>query len=309
MEKYKRDDIVGIERENERDENYKSTKNPQIDSTRTNGNYHIIERDFSYISYINQRIKELAPKRKIKDDAVLLCSFILGSDKEFFESHTYKEQQRFFYECAMFFAERYGKENIVSAVVHVDETNPHLHLNLMPVLHGRLCAKQLFDKTALIELQTDFHAAVGKRWSLQRGKVGSTAKHLDTAEFKAKKIIENAEKQALDFLSEVHGAVEKASSRSVPKKKNEAAEEIKTLRTKNAALQKDLEIKNRDCADLFNQIQTAHKQNEAAERALKMILDIQAAYPEELSALLSKSRQKKSPSPSSFHGNKNSNSK
>ena len=29
MEKYKRGDIVGIERENERDENYKSTKNPQ----------------------------------------------------------------------------------------------------------------------------------------------------------------------------------------------------------------------------------------------------------------------------------------
>ena len=40
MEKYKRGDIVGIERENERDEKYKSTRNPQIDKSRTHLNYH-----------------------------------------------------------------------------------------------------------------------------------------------------------------------------------------------------------------------------------------------------------------------------
>lgn len=76
----------------------------------------------------------------------------------------------FFYECTMFFAKRYGKENIISAVVHVDETNPHLHLNMMPVLDRRLCCKQLFDKVGLRELQTDFHEAVGKRWGLLRAK-------------------------------------------------------------------------------------------------------------------------------------------
>ena len=80
MDKFNRGDVVGIERENERDENYKPTKNPDIDLTRTNGNYHIVERDCSYMSYINQRIKELASKRKVKDDAVLISSFILGSD-------------------------------------------------------------------------------------------------------------------------------------------------------------------------------------------------------------------------------------
>lgn len=56
--------------------------------------------------------------------------------------------------------------NIISALVHVDETTHHMHLNLMPVLDGRLCSKRLFDKVALGELQTYIHEDVGKRWGL-----------------------------------------------------------------------------------------------------------------------------------------------
>ena len=308
MDKYKRDDVVGIERENKRDENYKSTRNPQIDSRRTDDNYHIVWPQCSYTSFINQRIKELAPKRKIKDDAVLINSFILSSDKEFFDGLTQEEQCAFFFECARFFANRYGKENIISAVVHVDETTPHMHLNLMPIMDGRLRSKQLFDKVALRELQTDFHEAVGKRWGLERGKTGSTARHLETAEFKAKKIIEGAEKQAAQFLSEVHGSVEEAKNAPVPKKRKEAAEEISSLRKENAALKKHIEIKNRDTDDLFSRLQRAQKKNETAERALGIILDMDAAYPEELSALLHKSRQKKSP-PASSNNKYSGNSK
>lgn len=60
MDKYHRADVIGIERENERDENYKSTKNPQIDGTRTGENYHIIERSNTYLAYIDKRIKACA---------------------------------------------------------------------------------------------------------------------------------------------------------------------------------------------------------------------------------------------------------
>ena len=64
MEKYQRKDIVGIERENERDENYCSKTNPQIDNKRTRLNFHFIKPHSSYIAFINQRLKDLAPKRK-----------------------------------------------------------------------------------------------------------------------------------------------------------------------------------------------------------------------------------------------------
>ena len=46
-------------------------------------------------------------------------------------------------------------------------------------------------------MQTDFHSIVGKKWSLQRGKEGSTAKHLDTAAYKLKKMSEAADQAEL----------------------------------------------------------------------------------------------------------------
>ena len=103
MEKYKRADVVGIERENERDENYKSTRNPQIDKSKTRLNYHTVPYEKKYLSFIDERIKELAPKRKIKDDTVLITSFILGSDKEFFDRITAEQQKQFFADCTDFF--------------------------------------------------------------------------------------------------------------------------------------------------------------------------------------------------------------
>jgi len=161
FDKYHRNDIIGVERENERDESYQSTKNPQIDNTRSCNNFHTIDTGGSYLKRINARIKKIKQKRKIKDDEVLMCSFILGSDKEFFNGLTKFQRRDFFYDVTGFLAERYGYENILSAVVHLDETTPHMHLNLIPVFEGRLCEKRLFDRVKLRELQSDFHEAVG----------------------------------------------------------------------------------------------------------------------------------------------------
>ena len=125
-----------------------------------------------------------------------MCSFVVGSDRQFFGKLSLQEQQQFFVDCTRFFAERYGEDNVISAIVHMDETTPHLHLNLIPIADGRLSAKTLFGRKELQSLQTDFHSAVGKKWNLQRGREGSQAKHLSTAEFKAKKIVEQANGEA-----------------------------------------------------------------------------------------------------------------
>ncbi len=306
MDKYQRNTIVGVERENERDENYKSTKNPQIDNNRTSANYHVMKTEGSYIKRINARIKELAPKRKIKDDAVLMCSFILGSDKEFFDSLTTQQMHEFFHDVTDFFENRYGTENILSAVVHLDETTPHMHLNLIPVFEGRLCAKRLFDRVELQSLQSDFHENVGRKWGLKRGKIGSTAKHLETTEFKAKKIIEGAEQQAEetkkqarqqaeDYLQGIHSSVEAENINPVPKKRKQTEEEIKTLRTENAAYKEHLKIKNEDTSNLFKLLQEAEKKNKHNDIAIKVVTDMMAAYPDEFNALLEKSREKKKP--------------
>lgn len=310
MDKYHRNEVAPIEGENERDETYKAD-NPDIDSSRTHNNYHIISPQGSYMDFINGRIATLTLKRKIRSDAVYMNSYILGSDKQFFENMPLWQQREFFEECVNFIANKFGRENIISAIVHMDETNPHMHLNIVPIVNGKLCSKDLYDKRKLSKLQTEIWAAVGQKYGLQRGKEGSQRKHKSTADFKADMIIQEAQQQAEhikqqaeDFLSEVHGAVEEAQNKPVPKKKKEAAEEIIYLRTENTALKKHIEIKNRDSADLFNQMQEAQKRNDTAEAALGMVSDIMAVYPERFRQLLSESRQAKSaPPPSSSKAN------
>ena len=293
MEKYKRGDIVGIERENERDENYKSTRNPQIDKSRTYLNYHTLPYEKKYLSFIDERIKELAPKRKIKDDTVLITSFILGSDKEFFDGISPETQKQFFSDCTEFFAERYGKENVVSAVVHLDESTPHFHFNLMPVTGGRLCAKELFDRTALRELQTDFYEIVGKKYGLKRGKEGSTAKHLDTVAFKTKKMTEAAEEKireaeeaqtAAKPVKELLESYESARSEKIPFSGKKKETEIIALRTKNGELQRKNDILAKDNGDLYAELKKQEKSATTNEGAVKLLKTLLEYAPEELAA-------------------------
>ena len=238
MEKYHKQDVAPIEKENERDENYEAS-NPQIDSERTRNNYRFTPHfGKTYTEFINGRIKELglSPRK----DAVVMNSFVLGSDKTFFDGLAKVEQYNFFSDCYKFFAERYGEENIIAAVVHNDETTPHMHLNLMPVTKdGRLCSKQLFDKPQLQQLQTDFYETVGKRWGLQRGKEGSQKKHLSIAEFKAKKIIEQAE--AIREESQVYAdALEEAKSGEFSRNKGKLKQQAIAAVAENADLKKRL---------------------------------------------------------------------
>ena len=291
MEKYKRADIVGIERENERDENYKSTRNPQIDKSKTRLNYHTIPFEKKYLSFIDERIKQLSPKRKIKDDAVLITSFILGSDKEFFDRITVEQQEQFFTDCTDFFSERYDKENVISAVVHLDESTPHLHFNLMPVTNGRLCAKELFDRNALRDLQTDFYEAVGKKYGLERGKEGSTAKHLDTVAYKTKKMTEAAEakireaeeaQSAAKPIKELLESYESAKSEKIPFSGKKKETEIIALRTKNGELQRKNEILAKDNGDLYSELKKQEKTVTTNEGAVKLLKTLLEYAPEEL---------------------------
>ena len=234
MEKYHKQDVAPIEKENERDEKYEAS-NPQIDSERTRNNYRFTPYfGKTYTEFINGRIKALglSPRK----DAVVMNSFVLGSDKTFFDGLAKIEQYNFFSDCYKFFAERYGEENIIAAVVHNDETTPHMHLNLMPVTKdGRLCSKQLFDKPQLQLLQTDFYETVGKRRGLQRGKEGSQKKHLSTAEFKAKKIIEQAE--AIREENQVYAdALEEAKGGEIPRKRGRLQEQVIALTAENKDL-------------------------------------------------------------------------
>lgn len=332
MEKYHKTDIAPVEQENERDESYPAN-NLQIDCTRTRNNYNVIKRQCSYTQHINRRIAELDLPTKVRKDAVLMCSFVVGSDREFFKSLSEREQEKFFADCTQFFADRYGEDNIISAVFHMDETTPHLHLNLIPIADGRLCAKQLFDRKALQNLQTDFHSVVGRKWNLQRGKEGSTAKHLDTMSYKVKKMkeaadhaelradeaesrraiaeerqvhaerttqhLEDRQKQLQHDTAPLQAAAEVLQEYNDGKRKLNKrdlpviAAEAAKLKAENSKLEERLQISARDQHDVFTLYQSTEREKQALKGDADVLREIREHAPDKLQEVMETVRQRK----------------
>ena len=63
-------------------------------------------------------------------DVNVMCDWIVTAPKEL----TPEELPLFFNETYKFLNDRYGKENVISAYVHMDETTPHIHYAFVPVV-------------------------------------------------------------------------------------------------------------------------------------------------------------------------------
>ncbi len=137
-----------------------------------------------------------------------------------------------------------------------------MHLNLMPVtVDGRLCSKQLFEKSQLQKLHTDFYEEVGRKYGLQRGKEGSQKKHLSTAEFKAKKIIEQAE--AIREENQVYAdALKEAKGGDIPRKRGKLQEQVIALTAENNDLSKRLTKSMGETLEYARKVETLQKEKE-----------------------------------------------
>ena len=303
MEKYKRQEIRPVEEENKRNENYKAG-NPQIDSNRTNRNYHLVTPPPTYLEFINARIATLMLKRKLRSDAIYMNSFVLTSDKEFFTELPLTAEKEFFKDCVKFFADKYGAENIISAVVHKDETTPHLHMNLVPITNGKLCSKDLYDRKKLSELQTEFYEKVGKKWGLERGRFKSGAKHLTASEYKAQKIVENAEQQADEIKAEAapyREALKQALNGNYAwtpggLKKQAIAATAETIKTKkeNEDLTRRLDASMSETLHYAKKADAAEQREVRGNRAIELLAKLQRENPEAYEQLLHSTPKSKS---------------
>lgn len=88
----------------------------------------------------------------------------------FFEGKKRAESREFFGCAEEFLANRLGKENIISAMVHMDEKKPYMHLVFVPLAEDwRLCAKELIgNRKKLIAWQDDSRTHMAKRLRIMR---------------------------------------------------------------------------------------------------------------------------------------------
>ena len=200
MDKFKKEAVRGIQSHNNRER--ESHSNPDIDYSKSQGNYDLHGQKAEYAQAIQNRIDDLLLVKAVRKDAVHMCGIIVSSDSAFFEKLTPEDTRRFFEESKAFLTEFVGPENVISAMVHMDEKTPHMHFLHVPVTpDGKLSAKTLYTRESLKKLQTELPRHLQIRgFDVQRGveqEPGAAKKHLDTREFKQQQeAVRSLEKEA-----------------------------------------------------------------------------------------------------------------
>ena len=187
LSKYKSSNIMGLQRHNQREN--RNYSNLDIDTTMSDLNYDLVNSEnISFTKKVNSIIdSKRTTKKAIRRDAVTYCECIVSSDNAFFRNLDIKEQQRFFEVSLKFLENRIGKDNIISANVHLDETTPHMHLGFVPMnLDGSLSAKKMVNRNFLREIQENLPYTLQKNgFDIQRGEKDNNVKHIDQKIYKS----------------------------------------------------------------------------------------------------------------------------
>lgn len=162
--------------------------NPDIDQERTHLNYHLVEPRLKYYEEIQTRIEEAQrknPRCKVRKDSVKFIDTIVTATPEFLESLSPDQVRSYFERALEFLQQEVGSENIFSAVVHMDERNPHMHLCFVPLTKdSRLSAKEVMgNRNKLAEWQDKFHDHMAQEFpQLDRGQAAAVTKrkHIPT---------------------------------------------------------------------------------------------------------------------------------
>lgn len=162
-EKRKRTDLGGIQKENTRTATeYNNKVAPGMDIFNV-----VLKESDNWLQDINNEIK--AAGAKARSNSVMALDTIYTASPEFFQERTNAENDKFFQDCLKFHNEHFG--HIISAVVHYDETTPHLHIISVPLTKdGRLSARDVIgNKAKMSKTQDQFFEQVGRGYGLERG--------------------------------------------------------------------------------------------------------------------------------------------
>lgn len=181
FEKRKGGPASALEKHHER-KKQRYASNPDIDSSRSHLNYHLVEPRLKYYGEIQTRIEKAQrenPKCKVRKDSVKFIDTIVTASPEFLAVMKPEEIRRYFERALKFLQQEVGAENVFSAVVHMDEHNPHMHLCFVPLTKdNRLSAKEIMGgRDKLVQWQDKFHDFMAEEFpQLERGQSAAVTK-------------------------------------------------------------------------------------------------------------------------------------
>lgn len=163
IEKRKKQDISGIQKENNRTA---AEYNNRVNREQSELNLPLIQSN-NWMQDIRAEIERAGARTR--SNSVIALDTLYTASPTFFEGKTQKQTEDFFRDCLQFHQLHFG--HIVSAVIHYDETTPHLHVVSVPLTaDGRLSAREIVgNKQNLSRLQDEFFEQIGKDYGLERG--------------------------------------------------------------------------------------------------------------------------------------------
>lgn len=258
IEKRKRQDIGGLQRENNRTATeYNNQVQPGMDIL----NVDLLHSD-NWMQDIQQEIDRAGARTR--SNSVVALDTIYTASRDFFKDKSNEENDQFFRDCLEFHQRKFG--HVISAVIHYDETTAHMHVISVPLTRdGRLSARDVIgNRTQMRRAQTEFYEQVGRGYGLERGVQQDgpeKAQHITAQEHRLREVQQETQRE-LDRLGAVshREQTERERARRLHRQADEQQAENSRLRATESQIRGDIERQQRIARQLAEMNQRARRE-------------------------------------------------
>ena len=257
--KYKGPEIGHIESHNERTKE-KYASNPDVDTSRSHLNFHLVTPQRKYRAESERQIAEAGCRTR--SDSVRVVEALVTASPEFFKGKKKGEIKAYFQEALDFIREHQDPKTIISAVVHMDEKTPHMHLCFVPLTADkRLSAKEIVgNKKKLTQWQDRFWEHMVKKYpDLERGEsAGETGRdHIPPRVFKEAVHLNRMKEQILKLMTDTNLLNKKSKMEELEALLDKYVPATEALRTKLRKYDKAYKALSDENSALEAELQTA----------------------------------------------------
>ena len=269
--KYKGPEIGHIESHNERTKE-KYASNPDIDTARSHLNFHLVTPERKYRAESEKQIAKAGCRTR--SDSVRVVEALVTASPEFFKGKKKSEVKDYFTEALDFIQKYQSKDTIISAVVHMDEKTPHMHLCFVPLTEDkRLSAKEIVgNKKKLTWWQDEFWKHMVKKYpDLERGESASETgrAHIPPRLFKEAVHLNRMKEQIMTILNDSNPFNKKVKAEELEALLDKYIPSVEVMRTKLKKYDKTYKELTAENATL------EQKLNSASRESIQKKLEIQ----------------------------------
>ena len=261
--KYKGPEIGHIESHNERTKE-KYASNPDIDTARSHLNFHLVTPERKYRAEAEKQIA--AAGCRTRSDSVRVVEALVTASPEFFKGKKRSEVKAYFTEALEFIKQNQNPDTIISAVVHMDEKTPHMHLCFVPLTEDkRLSAKEIVgNKKKLTWWQDEFWKHMVKKYpDLERGESASETgrTHIPPRLFKEAVHLNRMKDQIMAILNDSNPFNKKVKAEELEALLDKYIPGVEVMRTKLKKYDKTYKELTAENAELEKKLSSASKES------------------------------------------------